>query len=327
MSTSQGRRDTSPTIQSMGFLPIALDTLTASVTLPFDLFLLANAKVPPVLFREQQLALEPSDFDRLGDRDVTALYIRVSDHTAYRRFLVETVLQNERVPAPRRFQVLQAANKAVFEMAFANRNAQKIVDFATNYAEELAGIVCEESLTASELLDLMAHDYYTYTHATNVGVLSLLIARKIGMGTIDGIIALATGALLHDLGKRRISPALLNQRERLTKLQFEAIQEHPKLGFLEVCGRQDVLWDQLMMIYHHHERWDGRGYPVGLVGDEIHLWTRICSVADAYDSMSSARPYRDALPNRKAWAIMENGSGQQFDPELVRVLKSVVLSC
>lgn len=326
MNTSQGRRDTSPTIQSMGFLPVALDTLTASATLPFDLFLLADPKEPPVLFREQQLALEPTDFDRLGDREVTALYIRVSDHTAYRRFLLGTVLRDETVPAPRRFRVLQVANRAVFETAFNSRTVDRVVGFAGEFGEELANIVNDETLAASELLDLMAHDYYTYTHATNVGVMSLLIAREIGMGATDGVVALATGAVLHDLGKRCIAPALLNERRRLTNRQLETLQEHPALGFLEVCDRQDVLRGQLMMIYQHHERWDGRGYPVGAVGEEIHPWARICAVADVYDAISSARPYRAAMPPKKVWEVLDDGSGRHFDPDFVKALKSAVLS-
>lgn len=172
----------------------------------------------------------------------------------------------------------------------------------------------------------MAHDYYTYTHATNVSVLALLIARQIGMGITDGIIALATGAVLHDIGKRHIAPALLNQEKRLTKAQFETIQEHPKLGFLELCDRQDLLWDQLMTVYQHHERYDGRGYPVGLVGDEIHPWARICAVADVYDAMSSARPYRAAMPLKKVWEVVEGGCGKEFDGEFVKALRSVVPS-
>ncbi len=310
----------------MGFLPIALDTLTASVTLPFDLFLLADPKKPPVLFREQQLALEPSDFDRFGDREGTALYIRVSDHTAYRHFLIGTVLRDETVPASRRFRVLQTANRTVFETAFKHRTVDRVVGFAGEFGEELANIVSDDTLAASEMLDLMAHDYYTYTHATNVSVLSLLIAREIGMGVTDGIVALATGAVLHDLGKRGIAPALLNERKRLTKRQLETLQEHPILGFQEVCGRQDVLRDQLMMIYQHHERWDGRGYPVGAVGEEIHPWARICAVADVYDAMSSARPYRAAMPTKEVWKVLNDGSGRHFDPEFVKALKSAALS-
>ncbi len=324
MTATVAGQDAPKSIERMGFLPVAVDTLTVSVELPFDLFLRVDPKAPPILYREQHLTLEPADFDRLGDQGVNTLYIRVDDHTAYHRFLKDTVLDDETVPAPKRFRVLQVANQAVFETAFSSRNSDQIVNFAGEYGEELAGLVGDETLAASELLNLMAHDYYTYTHATNVSVLSLLIASQVGMGVGDGIVALATGAVLHDVGKRQIAPALLNQRTPLSRQQRETIQEHSKFGFEELSDRQDILWDQLMVVYQHHERWDGRGYPVGLVGEEIHPWARICAVADVYDAMASSRPYRAALPLEKVWAVLEGGCDKEFDREFVTALKSVV---
>ncbi len=79
-----------------------------------------------------------------------------------------------------------------------------------------------------------------------------------------------------------------------------------------------------MVVYQHHERWNGRGYPVGLVGEEIHLWARICAVADVYDAMSSVRPYRDAIPLRDVWRRLRKGSNRDFDGEIVKCLKSAV---
>jgi HD-GYP domain-containing protein (c-di-GMP phosphodiesterase class II) len=324
MTATVAGQDASRSIERMGFLPVAVDTLTASVELPFDLFLRVDPEAPPILYRGQHLTLEPGDFDRLGDQGVNTLYIRVDDHATYLRFLRETVLGNEDVPAAKKFRILQIANRAVFQMAFNSRKVDRLVNFAGEYGEELANLVCDDSLAASELLNLMAHDYYTYTHATNVSVLTLLIANQIGMGLADGIVALATGAVLHDIGKRQIAPALLNQRTPLTQSQRQTIREHSALGFAELADRQDLLWDQLMMVYQHHERWDGRGYPVGLVGDEIHPWARICAVADVYDAMASSRPYRAALPLERVWEVLEGGSDKEFDREYVAALQSAV---
>jgi HD-GYP domain-containing protein (c-di-GMP phosphodiesterase class II) len=248
----------------------------------------------------------------------------VAEHTAYRQFLEETVLRNENVSAGQRFRVLQIANRVVFQAAFNSRAVDQMVAFAAEYGEELVNIVGDETLAASELLALMAHDYYTYTHATNVSVLSLLIARQIGMSVTDGIVALATGAVLHDMGKRQIAPALLNQRKPLTRRQRETIQEHPGRGFQELCGRQDLLWEQLMIVYQHHERLNGRGYPVGVAGEEIHPWARICAVADVYDAMASARPYRAAASLSEVWKVLEEGSDPEFDREFVKALRAVV---
>ena len=244
---------------------------------------------------------------------------------AYRDYLIDTVLRNEDVPAPRRFQILKIANRAVFQSAFGSRNPARLVGFASEYGDDLAEILSEDDLQVGEVLGLMEHDYYTYTHATNVSALCLLIARELGMGVRDGIVALASGAILHDIGKRHIAPALLNQKKPLSQEQFETIQEHPKLGFMELCRRKDLIRSQLMMVYQHHEKWDGRGYPVGFAGEEIHPWARICSVADVYDAMASARPYRGALPVSKVWEVLDSGCNRDFDGEFVKALKSVVI--
>ncbi|NLS91386.1 MAG: HD domain-containing protein [Planctomycetaceae bacterium] len=307
-----------------GFLPIGVDTITVSTELPFNLYLRVNPAAPPVLYRERHLAMESSDFDRLSEQDITTLYIQVADHVAYRDYLIETVLHNRDVPGPRRFHVLKIANRAVFRSAFGDRNPEKLVNFAAQYGDELADIVCDEDLAVGELLGLMEHDYYTYTHATNVSVLSVLIARELGMGVCDGIVPLGSGAVIHDIGKRQIAPALLNQQQPLSEEQRETIQQHPKFGFMELSGRRDLLWGQLMMVYQHHERWDGRGYPVGFVGEEIHPWARICAVADVYDAMISSRPYRRGLPANQVWEVLEGGSKQEFDREFVKALRSVV---
>ncbi len=307
-----------------GFLPIGVDTLTASTELPFDLYMRIDPAASPVLFRERRLAMDSSDFVRLSEQGTTTLYIRVADHIAYRNYLIETVLHNQNVPGPRRFHVLKIANRAIFQSALGNRNPDKLVNFAAEYGDELADIICDENLAVGEMLGLMEHDYYTYTHATNVCVLTLLVARELGLGVSDGIVALASGAVIHDIGKRQIAPALLNESKPLSSEQWETIQQHPKLGFVELCDRHDLIWGQLMMVYQHHERWDGRGYPVGFAADEIHPWARICAVADVYDAMASARPYRPALPMTKVWEVLDGGCGREFDTDFVRALRSVV---
>lgn len=146
MGANVSPQNPSTNIERLGFLPIAVDTISASVALPFDLFLRVDPNSPPILYREHQLALEPSDFDRFGDQDVRTLYIHVADHTAYRQFLMDTLLQNEGVPVAKRFRILQIANRAVFQMAFNNRNADQLVAFAGEYGEELANLVSDELL-------------------------------------------------------------------------------------------------------------------------------------------------------------------------------------
>ncbi len=310
--------------ERLGFLPIAIETLVPSDSLPFDLFLLTDDASTPVLYREQRLAFDPEDLSRLAEQAITTLFIRIADHRAYRNYLDDTVLRNPDLPATQRFKILQVANRAIFQLAFRSRKPDMLVKFAAEYGDELTTVVCDENLVLSDLLPLMTHDYYTYTHATNVCTLSLMIACTMGMKPADGLVGLASGALLHDIGKRKIAPALLNQRTPLNPEQRDTIRQHPKWGFQELCHRQDIIYDQLMVVYQHHERWNGRGYPVGLVGEEIHPWARICAVADVYDCASSVRPYRDAMPLGDVWRRLRKGANRDYDGEMVTCLRSAV---
>lgn len=303
------------------FVPVAIDTLAPLAELPFDLFLRSDATQPPVLYRERRLPVDEDDLARLLEQAVQTLYIRVSEHVAYRNYLRKTVLSNADLPATRRFKILQIANRAILQLAFQNPRPDMLVDIASEYGRELATVVCNDSLILTDLLPLMTHDYQTYTHATNVCTLSLMIAAVMGMGFAEGIVEMATAMLLHDLGKRRIPPATLNQRRPLTPEQRDTFRQHPKWGFQVLCRRQDITLEQLLVVYQHHEQWNGRGYPVGLAGEEIHLWARICAVADAYDTMLSSSSRRG---EEEVWAALDDGGNVRFDAEIVKCLKSAV---
>ena len=255
---------------------------------------------------------------------IETLYIRASEHVAYRNYLRSAVLSNADLPATRRFKILQIANRAVLQQAFQNPRPDMVVDITQEYGRELATIVCNDDLVLTDLLPLMTHDYQTYTHATNVCTLALMIAAVMGMEFADGIVEMAAAMLLHDIGKRKIPSATLNQRLPLTPEQRDTFRQHPKWGFQELCRRQDITLEQLMVVYHHHEQWNGHGYPVGLVGEETHLWARICAVADAYDTLASSRPNQPARGQKEIWEILESGSGHRFDGNLVKCLKSAV---
>ena len=316
-ATSKGGKQTH-------FVPVAIDTLAPSEELPFDLFLRTDTNQPPILYRERRLAVDEADLSKLLGQAIQTLYIRVSEHVAYRNYLRATVLSNADLPTTRRFKILQIANRAILQLAFQNPRPDMAVDIAGEYGHELATIVCNDNLVLTDLLPLMTHDYQTYTHATNVCTLSLMIASVMGLGFGDGIVEMATAMLLHDLGKRRIPPAILNQRRPFTRDQRATFRQHPKWGLQDLCRRQDVTADQLLVVYQHHEQWNGRGYPVGLVGEEIHLWARICAVADAYDTMACSRSHLTVGKENALWAAFASGCDHRFDREVVKCLQSAV---
>lgn len=165
------------------------------------------------------------------------------------------------------------------------------------------------------LVGVDAKDPYTFGHSMRVGQYGAVLARYMKLPE-DVVEEIRHAGMLHDIGKMAIPDNILNKRTRLTILETFTIQRHPVLGAsmlanlkITGCARDWVL--------HHHERWDGTGYPDNMSGEEIPLEARIVSVVDAYDAMTSDRPYRKAMPHETALLEIAEESGTQFDPIVV----------
>jgi HD domain len=158
-------------------------------------------------------------------------------------------------------------------------------------------------------------DYYTRGHGDRVSKGSVMIARQIGMSS-DRTDAIRFAGMLHDVGKLGVPTQVLQKTGPLTEDEFAAIQLHPMRG-LQIVREIGFLNEALNGIMHHHERIDGCGYPMGLAGHEIPEFARVIAVADAFDSMTSTRSYREAKSREAAVAELRKGAGTQFDPLLV----------
>jgi len=165
-------------------------------------------------------------------------------------------------------------------------------------------------------------DYYTRGHCTRVSKAATMIAEEIGMGP-RRLRAIRYAGMLHDVGKLGVPTKVLQKEGPLTEEEYAAIQLHPMRG-LEIVKGIDFLDEAFAGIMHHHERHDGKGYPMGLAGDEIPEFARIIAVADAFDSMTSDRSYRRAKPVEVALEELRKNAGTQFDPVMVDAFVSAV---
>ncbi|CNG47837.1 LuxR family transcriptional regulator [Mycobacterium tuberculosis] len=158
-------------------------------------------------------------------------------------------------------------------------------------------------------------DFYTRGHSERVSRGSVMIAQEIGMRA-DRVEAIRYAGMLHDVGKLGVPTKVLQKAGSLTEEEFAAIQLHPMRG-LEIVREIGFLDEALAGIMHHHEKMNGRGYPMGLAGDEIPEFARVISVADAFDSMTSNRSYRAARTKDEAVEELRRGMGDHFDPVMV----------
>jgi HD-GYP domain-containing protein (c-di-GMP phosphodiesterase class II) len=180
--------------------------------------------------------------------------------------------------------------------------------------EELTALRTSVICAFNQLLDLK--DLNTGVHSTRLCEWALHVARELGMEDSD-LGDLEIAALLHDIGKVGIPDAILNKPARLSTEEYDLMKKHPEYGWA-VLRQIPGMKSASLIILHHHENFDGRGYPGGLNKEEIPIGSRIVSVIDAFDAMVSNRPYRNGLPFEEAERRLVESSGTQFDPEVVR---------
>jgi HD-GYP domain-containing protein (c-di-GMP phosphodiesterase class II) len=169
---------------------------------------------------------------------------------------------------------------------------------------------------------LDAKDQSTEGHSERVSTLTVAVAKEMGL-TGESLLHIERGALLHDVGKIGVPDAILQKPDVLNKREREAMQKHPLLAGL-MASKVDFLEAALPVLLYHHERYDGTGYPFGLAGDHIPLEARIFAVVDAYDAMTSDRPYRKAMSHQEAMAEIRAQAGTHFDPQVVDIFERVM---
>lgn len=175
-----------------------------------------------------------------------------------------------------------------------------------------------ESMIQSLASALDAKDAYTSGHSNRVADLSYELASRLGYGDSD-LANIRMGGILHDIGKIGVDDSVLRKPSRLTDEEFEQIKRHPVLGY-EILKGIEQFRSILPAVRHHHESWDGTGYPDGLAGDAIPRDAQIIAVADAFDAMTSDRPYRPGMPIEKVIEIFRNGRGSQWASDVVDTL-------
>ena len=167
-----------------------------------------------------------------------------------------------------------------------------------------------------------AKDPYTRGHSDRVSAYSVLIGEKLGLSE-DDLKTLRVGGLFHDIGKIGIPDSILLKESKLTDDEYSEIKSHPAIGAHILCNAE-VFKDIIPIVKHHHERYDGRGYPGQLKGEDIPYFARIATIADAFDAMTSKRTYRNSLPIDIVRAEIEKNLGTQFDPKIGKAFLDIL---
>ncbi|MEW8955170.1 HD domain-containing phosphohydrolase [Clostridium sp.] len=198
------------------------------------------------------------------------------------------------------------------------------IDDILKLVEEILDDISSSSNILVNLVDIKTIDGYTYEHCVNVAVLSLIIGIKLEL-TKGDLKDLCLGALLHDIGKIFIPNHVLNKPSRLNDKEFQIIKDHPLKGYHYLRHINNIPTNSRLIVLQHHEKVDGTGYPFGKGQEEISILSKIVSIADVYDALTSNRPYRLPLSPNEALEFILGNAGSHFDFLLVKLFNETII--
>jgi putative nucleotidyltransferase with HDIG domain len=300
------------------YLPIHLDSLRIDSVLDFDLFLKVNNEL--VLYRAANLPFTDRTRQKLLDNRVDRLYVPYENREKYQRYIeahLDKILTDKTIHEEKKAAILYDTSTNLVKDVLSNptygdniHRSQALVANAVDY-------ILKGRDAFLNLMKITSFDYYTYTHSVNVCTFSIALAQQMGIKDEQFMHELGVGALLHDIGKSRISDRILNKRTTLTPIEFEIMKKHPKWG-VEILAETNVVAESVYYpVLQHHERGDRRGYPDGLSLDEMHVYSKVVAIADSFDAMTTQRVYQKAMETFPALRIMFGLRGA-YDEQLLR---------
>ena len=317
--TTVAEADVLRTNPTAGYLAVQIEMLRRLQHSASDLFVQYKPTCEPVLYHRAGCPLEAEQLSKLSDASIHHIYVRTEDFQHFGAHLLESVdsVPGREIPIAERFAVLQVAMAVEIEQASRLVQCGAFVSLAQRVGPELSSLLSNGDVLPRDLFRLARHDFNTFTHVTNVASYSVILAERLGLCDQAGLTRIATAAILHDIGKRFIPISILAKPGKLDPEERAIIETHPLRGYEELCERPDLNFEQLMIVYQHHERVDGTGYPVGLRGEEIHPYARMMAVVDVFDAMTGVRPYRRPATAQEAMEYIRKSAGTHFDPEMV----------
>ena len=307
--------------QGVHYRPIGLASMRIDSVPFFDLYFRVGKGKTFVLYCEKHRQFTNQLMRRLLANNVTELYIKEDELGGYRKYLrqhMPAVLGDTRIPAEEKASVLYTSAQAMLETVFEEPPTPESIEEGKEIVQHTISFMTSEDFMLEYFLRTFATDYYLYSHSINVVAYAVAIAIKAGHGDSATLREIGNGALMHDIGMSRVSPALRLKPEPLSEWEWQQIKKHPLDGYrmlLQAGGLGEIALD---IVLHHHEKMNGRGYPESLKGDAISPFVRIVSIANVFDALTSDRQHRRGYSSFRALQIMKEDMRLELDQDLLR---------
>jgi putative nucleotidyltransferase with HDIG domain len=276
------------------FLPITLNSLKTDTRIGCDIYLLVrnNGSSKYILYCKSDAAFDGEQKEMLVRKNINKLFIGKEDQQKYSEYLesnLKNILDDERIEPKEKAQIVYDTATNMLQDVFKEPRLKNI-ERSKTFAYNMVDYILRDGRAAYNLLKITSHHYYTYTHSVNVATIGSLFAKNLGLSERD-MKTFCTGMLLHDLGKTKIHPDILNKKGALTDSEFSEVRRHPEMGVAVLRESGDFLNEEYSIIMQHHENCDGSGYPLGLKKEDIHYSSRMVRIVDIYDALTTQRSY------------------------------------
>lgn len=309
------------------FLPIhAASIIDAPIDI--DLYIRYAGQNEPELYHlGDGFTFTQQRHDRLADQGIRVLYTPIKNHVRYRQIAsrqLNAAFNDPDLGRTQRAQLVRETCSHMINDVMRVPNSRDALNTVVEVGDTFSKWSQQNEHEFLHLLDMTDHDYYTATHMVNVGIACGLLARRALPNDHAAFHNAVVGGLLHDIGKRNIPDELLNKEGPLDDHDWALIKAHPTDGAQQLLKHNDIPQPVIEIVRDHHEKLDGTGYPNGRTADQISTHARICAIVDVFDSIASARPYRDAIPRARVIEILEEGRNSHFDPKLLDLWLGIV---
>ncbi len=320
MTTPGETHDDSAAGSRLPLMPVSVATIGFGPPLKVDLYVQTSPAGRPVLYRSAAFPADRAEVQRLIAQGIKTIYIASQHYDTYQDHLrahLQEFLTDNSLPPSVRIAFLSERAREVLRAAFESRDASKLVRKAMSISQDIVKLVSASGLVTADMYSMLRHDWCMFAHSFHVAAYTTILAREWGLDDRETLQSISLAALLHDIGKLRLPARVFSKADALNEVEQKLMRQHPQFGFERLCHRDDLNYDQLMVVYQHHERIDGTGYPVGLSGEEIHPWARLLAVTNTFDARTTTRPYQPAIPVMDGLDLLNRQAGTALDQEMV----------
>ena len=287
--------------------------------LVFDVFIKIAGEI--ILFKKVGDVVSQMRLDDLLKHSVKEIYIPKNQRDIYLKSLKDIVKDPDSSNEVKGRFIKETAFNHIEDL-FNNKDVSVIAKESTGLVEDMVEFISTDLSAATSLMKLSSHDYYTYNHSVNVSVYSIAICKTVLGEDKNLLVTAGLGGLLHDLGKRKVDSKLINKPGKLDAEEWVEMKRHPGYGYELLQDVPSISDDIKRIVHEHHEHMDGTGYPQGLTDTQILKLSKIASVADVFDALTTKRSYKEACTAKEALEIMANMQEGKFDPDVFKTLQA-----